>query len=55
MNIDELKDRLNQLNAQLQGKQNIIDQTVCDMNAIHGAIQEVNYWINQIKSNNKEE
>ena len=54
MNIDLLKKRLEQLENQLTQKQNIIDQTISDINAISGAIQEVNYWVDQIEKSNIE-
>ena len=49
MDIELLNERLNLLNAQLQDTQKKIEQAMADMNAIGGAIQEVNYWINQME------
>lgn len=48
MNIDSLEERKQQLNNQLQQQQNIIDQAIANMNAINGAIQECDHWIEKI-------
>lgn len=49
MNIELLEDRKQQLNNQLEQQQNIIDQALANINAIHGAIQECDYWLEQIE------
>jgi len=49
LNIELLEERKQQLNNQLEQQQNIIDQALANMNAIHGAIQEIEYWIEQIE------
>jgi len=43
MNIDSLNERKQTLEEQLE-------QAMANVNAIMGAIQEVDYWINQIKN-----
>ena len=48
MNIDILKERLKSLNIQKQEVTNRIDQAIADLNALDGALQEVNYWIDYI-------
>lgn len=52
--LQKLKDRLNVLSAQEQSMQSILMQTSANINAINGAMQEVNYWIKQLEENLKE-
>lgn len=49
MDIDLLEERKQQLNIQLEQQQNIIDQAIANINAINGALQECDHWIEQIK------
>jgi len=53
LNIELLEERKQQLNNQLEQQQNIIDQSISNVNAIHGAIQECDYWIEQFGENEK--
>lgn len=54
MNINLLNERLQILNIQLQDANDRMNQAMSDVNAISGAIQEVNYWINVFNSQNIE-
>ena len=45
MNIELLTERLQVLNAQKQDASDRINQAMADINAINGALQEVNFWI----------
>ena len=49
MNIELLEERKQQLNNQLEQQQNIIDQAIANINAINGALQECDHWIEQIE------
>jgi len=49
LNIESLEGRKKQLNIQLEQQQNIIDQALANINAIHGALQECDHWIGQIE------
>ena len=51
MNIELLEERKQQLNNQLEQQQNIIDQSLANINAISGALQECDYWIGKIEEN----
>lgn len=53
MNIELLEERKQQLNNQLGQQQNIIDQAIANMNAINGALQECDHWIEKL--NKKDE
>jgi len=49
LNIELLEERKQQLNNQLEQQQNIIDQAIANINAINGALQECDHWIEQIE------
>jgi len=53
--IEQFKDRLKILNAQLQQAQNRLQQANADVIAISGALQEVGYWIKQLKEKEADE
>lgn len=55
MNIELLEERKQQLNNQLEQQQNIIDQAIANINAINGALQECDYWIEKIEKPKKSE
>ena len=55
MNIEELKEREQLLNAQLIEAQGRYNQAIADVNAISGAIQEVMFWIDRIEKSNIED
>lgn len=46
MDINLLMERLQILNAQMADAKDRMTQAVADINAINGAIQECNFWIN---------
>ncbi len=48
MDPEELKARIQELQAQLQGKQDQVDKIIADMNAINGAIQENKRWLDKL-------
>jgi hypothetical protein len=49
LDIKLLTERKQQLNNQLEQQQNIINQAIANVNAINGAIQECDYWVEQIE------
>jgi len=55
MTIETLNERIQLLLAQKQDATDRINQAMGDLNAINGAIQEVNFWINYINKLNKGE
>jgi len=55
LDIELLNERLKTLTTQLQDAQNRIEQGMADMNALDGAIQEVNYWRNIILESQNQE
>ena len=48
--LEELSKRKESLFIQLENAQNRIDQGIADLNAINGAIQEVEHWINFLEN-----
>ena len=48
---DLLLERLQILNQELQSNQSNINQLTANANAIHGAIQDCNFWIEQFDKN----
>ena len=55
MTIELLNERMQLLFSQKQGASDRINQAMGDLNAINGAIQEINFWIEYINNINKEE
>jgi len=47
--IDELKERLKNLQEQYRKQEIAYRQAASNLEAINGAIQEVNYWINKLE------
>lgn len=54
MDIELLEERKQQLNNQLEQQQNLINQTLANINAIDGALQECDYWIKFLTEDKKE-